>query len=125
VSVTIWVSSGHGPHPAVEIVSADATERDMVSPLAAFLRTRPAWRGHGRLAVHVGYPRAVRENLVPATTSVAVETLESDAAIVWQPDLERGPSVAMIDWYRDVRRALDDHLRELSRQPRELPFPPS
>jgi len=122
VSVTIWISSGHGRRPAVEVVSADADARDLVSRLAAFFRTRPAWRGGGRLAVHVGYPRAVRDSLVPATTVVSAEALESAAAITWQPEDARGPSVAIIDWYRDVRRALDAHLRDLSRQPAELPF---
>ena len=125
VAVTIWLTSGHGRHPGVEIVSDDPTERTSVSALAAFLRTRPAWNGPGRLSLHIRHPRAVADIFVPATTIVSVERLESEAAMTWEPYGERGASVALIEWYRDVRRALSDELRELARQPPELPFPPA
>jgi hypothetical protein len=124
VAVTIWLTSGHGRHPGVEIVSDEPTGRASVSALAAFLRTRPAWNGPGRLSLHIRHPRAVAEIFVPATSIVSVERLESDAAMTWEPYGERGASVAMIEWYRDVRRALGEHLCELAHQPPELPFPP-
>ena len=123
MTVTIWLTSGHGRHPGVEVVSEEPAARVMVSPLAAFLRQRPVWRGPGRLSLHVGHPRAVADILIPATTVVSVERLESDAAITWHPHGEHGATAEMIDWYRDVRRALGEHLRELARLPPELPFP--
>jgi hypothetical protein len=123
MAVTISLTSGHGPHPGVEIITDDPAARRMVAALAAFLRSRPAWRGGGRLVIHIGHPRAVAETFVPATSIVSVDRLESDAAMAWHPHGERGASVAMIDWYRDVREALGAHLRELALEPPELPFP--
>jgi len=125
VTVTIWLTSGHGRHPGVEVVTDEPAARVMVSALAAFLRRRPVWRGRGQLSLHIGHPRAVADILVPATTVVSVERMESDAAITWHPHGVRAASVEMIEWYRDVRRALEDHLRELARLPPELPFPPT
>ena len=107
----------------MEVVSDDPSARVMVSPLAAFLRRRPVWRGPGRLSLHIAHPRAVADIVVPATRVVSVERLESDAAMTWHPHGARGATVEIIDWYRDVRRALGEHLCELARLPPELPFP--
>jgi hypothetical protein len=121
--VMILLTSGHGPHPGVEVITDDPSARRMVAALAAFLRSCPVWRGGGALALHIGHPRAVAETFVPATSVVSVERLESDAAMAWHPHGERAASVAMIDWYRDVREDLGAHLRDLALQPPELPFP--
>jgi hypothetical protein len=123
MAVTLSLTSGHGPHPAVEVITDDPVARGMVTALAVFLRARPAWRGGGGFVLRIGHPRAVAESFVAATGIVSVERLESDAAMVWHPSGDRGASLAMVEWYRDVREALTAHLRDLAHQPPELPFP--
>jgi hypothetical protein len=123
MAVTLSLTSGHGPHPAVEVITDDPVAREMVTALAGFLRARPAWHGGGGFMLQIGHPRAVVESLVAATSVVSVERLEADAAMVWHPSGDRGATLAMIEWYRDARDALAAHLRDLAQQPPELPFP--
>src|SRR5437870_1962694 len=107
MAVTLVITSGHGPHPGVEIVAAEVESRGLVVPLAAYLRTRPAWRGTGRLELRVGYPRAIAEGLVPSTAVTSIAELETAAAMTWHPDAGRGAGMAIIEWYRSTREALD------------------
>src|SRR5258706_16114198 len=97
MAVAISLTAGHGEHPGVEIIADDPAARRLVAPLAAFLRTRPVWRGGGGLLVRVGHPRAITETFVPSTATVTVEQLESDAAITWHPASERGASATVIE----------------------------
>ena len=89
MAVTLSLTSGHGPHPAVEVITDDPVARWMVTALAVFLRARPAWRGGGGFVLRIGHPRAVAESFVAATGIVSAERLESDAAMVWHPSGDR------------------------------------
>ena len=113
---------GRGLH--VEVQATGAARRAL-GALAAFLRTLPLWAGGtGALIMSIADTTIIGEAFRPGTQLTSWMDIEALAGIAWfLPDEFRGGELRRAEWLAIIRPRMDEHLRQLAKEPPVLPFP--